>query len=219
MKKPFVIIPAFNEEKHIAKVVNEIKKYSKNIVVVDDGSKDKTYQEAKKTKVIVLRHPINLGKGAALKTGIEYAGKHGADTIIFIDSDGQHNPKDLPRLLNELKNIDVVFTYRNLKSMNMPLIKKIGNFVLNTLLSILFNIRIKDTQCGFKAMTTDAYKKLGLISSDYNIESEIAAKTGKHKLKFKQLPIETVYNDKYKGTTVFDGINIAMRMLWWKLSK
>jgi len=217
--KLFVIIPAFNEANRITGVINEVKKYSKNIVVVDDGSKDKTYQEAKKTNVSVLRHAINLGKGSALRTGTEYANKQGADAIVFIDSDGQHNPKDIPRLIKDVSDTDVVFTYRNLKSMHMPLTKKVGNIVLNTLLKLLFKIKINDTQCGYKIMTSEAYKKLGLISSDYNIESEIAAKTGKYGLRFKQVPIETVYTDKYKGTTVFDGVGIAMRMLWWKFSR
>jgi UDP-N-acetylglucosamine---dolichyl-phosphate N-acetylglucosaminyltransferase len=217
--KLFVIIPAFNEEKHISAVVREVKKYSRNVVVVDDGSKDNTYEAAKKTKTAVLRHVINLGKGAALRTGVEYANKNGADALIFIDSDGQHVPKEIPRLVRALYNADVVFTYRNLKSMRMPLTKKFGNFSLNNLLRILFGINLRDAQCGFKIMTRGAYMRLGLISSDYNIESEIAAKTGKYGLKFKQVPIQTIYTDTYKGTTVFDGLSIAMRMMWWKLSR
>lgn len=217
--KTFVIIPASNEERHITQVVKETKRYSKNVVVVDDGSRDRTFSEAKKTGATVLRHAINLGKGAALRTGAEYANMRGAESLIFIDSDGQHSPSDIPKLLRALEGADVVFTYRNLKSEHMPITKKIGNSVLNTLLKILFKIKVIDTQCGFKAITSKAYKTLRLISSDYNIESEIAAKTGKYGLRFRQLPIETVYNDRYKGTTVFDGANIAMRMLWWKFSR
>ncbi len=217
--KTFIIIPAHNEEENIEKVINETKKFSKNIVVVDDGSGDRTHSEAEKTGATVLKHEINLGKGAALRTGAEYSIKKGAEAVVFIDSDGQHSPSDIPRLLKALEETDVVFTYRNLKSERMPLTKKLGNFALNTLLKLLFGIKIMDTQCGFKAITSRAYKTLKLISSDYNIESEIAAKTGKYRLRFRQLPIETVYNDRYKGTTPLDGANIAMRMLWWKLSR
>ncbi|MBS3133079.1 glycosyltransferase family 2 protein [Candidatus Woesearchaeota archaeon] len=217
--KLFVIIPAFNEGRRIAEVVREVKEYSKNIVVVDDGSKDNTHQIAKKTNAVVLRHLINLGKGAALRTGAEYANANGADAILFIDSDGQHPPKGIPKLAKELENADIVFTYRNFKSAHMPLTKKFGNFFLNKLLAMLFGISLRDAQCGFKIMTKKAYGRLGLISSDYNIESEIAAKTGKYGLRFKQVPIETIYTDAYKGTTVFDGMSIAMRMFWWKLSR
>ncbi|MBI2664965.1 glycosyltransferase family 2 protein [Candidatus Woesearchaeota archaeon] len=217
--KTFAVIPAFNEEKNIAAVVKSVKKHSKNIVAVDDGSQDRTYEEAKKAGVTVLRHIINLGKGAAMRTGSEFALKNGAEAILFIDSDGQHSAEDIPRLEKELDGADVVFTYRNLRSASMPAIKKFGNFVLNAMLSKLFRIKITDTQCGMKIMTADAYRKLHLISSDYNIESEIAAKTGKNKLRFRQLPIETIYTDAYKGTTVFHGIQIAMNMIWWKISR
>ena len=217
--KTFVIIPAFNEGARIGKVVRESQKYSRNIVVVDDGSTDGTFREAAKTKATVLKHVINLGKGSALRTGSEYALRQGADTVIYIDSDGQHSPKDIPRLLKELRNADIVFAYRNLASANMPLTKKFGNFVLDTMLAVFFGVKIIDTQCGFKAITSKAYGKLELISNSYTIESEIAAKTGKHHLRFRQVPIETVYNDGYKGTSVFDGISIALNMLWWKFTE
>ena len=215
----FVIIPAFNEKSRIGKVIRETRKYSRNVVVVDDGSTDATYQEAAKTKVAVLRHVINLGKGAALRTGSEYATMHGADAIVYIDSDGQHAPKDIPRLLWQLRNSDIVFAYRNLGSAHMPLTKKLGNFVLNRMLAVFFGIKIIDTQCGFKAMTKKAYAKMGLMSNAYTIESEIAAKTGKHRLRFRQVPIETIYEDKYKGTSVFDGVRIALNVLWWKFAR
>ena len=217
--KTFLIIPAFNEQKNIFNVIEEAKKHAKNIIAIDDGSKDETYNEAKKTGITVLRHAINLGKGAALKTGSEYAIKKGAEAMIYMDSDGQHAPKDIPRIASELEGKDIVFTYRNLGSIHMPLVKKAGNLFLNTLLKTLFKISIKDTQCGYKALTTDTYRKLKLMSNDYNIESEIVAKTGKYRMRLSQIPIETIYTDKYKGTTILDGIGIAMRMLWWKIGK
>lgn len=217
--KPFVIIPAHNEEKNISKVIVDAKKQSSNIIVVDDGSTDKTYDIALKSSVIVLRHVLNLGKGAALRTGTEYALREGADIVVYIDSDGQHNPSDMPRLLKALKNHDIVFTYRDLGSVQMPATKKLGNWVLNTLSKKLFNIRIKDTQCGYKIIKTSAYKKMDLISNDYLIESEIVAKVGMHNLEFTQEPIATIYADKYRGTNVFHGMSIAMRMLWWKVNR
>lgn len=216
--KTFVIIPAFNEGARIGKVVRESQKYSRNIVVVDDGSTDGTFREAAKTKATVLKHTNNLGKGSALRTGSEYALRQGADTVIYIDSDGQHSPKDIPRLLKELRNADIVFAYRNLARANMPLTKKFGNFVLDGTLTIFFGVKITDSQCGFKAMTNKTYEKLKLTSNGYTVESEIAAKTGKHHLRFRQVPIETVYNDRYKGTNVFDGINIALHILRWKFT-
>ena len=109
MKKIFIIIAAYNEQKNLGAVIDETKKFCKNIIVVDDGSKDKTYEIAKNKGIIALKHIINLGKGAAVKTGADYALKHGAEAIILVDADGQHEPKEIPRFLNSLKGKDIVF--------------------------------------------------------------------------------------------------------------
>ena len=95
-KSVWVIIPAYNESSYIEGVIKKTKKYVKNILVVDDGSEDNTKEIAEKSKSIVLRHLVNLGKGAALKTGCDYAVKKRADIIIAIDADAQHNPNKIP---------------------------------------------------------------------------------------------------------------------------
>ena len=217
----YVIIPAHNEAAHIGAVLERTRKLvaPKKIIVVDDGSRDNTAQEAKKHNVTVLRQVINVGKGSALRTGSIYACGKGAESLIYIDGDGQHDPEDLPRILTALKGNEIVFTFRERKSNNMPLVKKIGNDLIDVLMSVLFHIEVQDTQCGYKAMTRAAYEKMKLISNDYSIESEMVAKTGKYKLKFAQVPIKTIYADRYKGTTIFDGINIVMKMLWWKIAR
>lgn len=215
----FVVIPGFNEGKRIRDVIEKTKRYSQNIIVVDDGSTDTTYEEAEASGVHVLKHIINLGKGAALKTGSAYAIEKGADALIYMDSDGQHKPEDIPTLINALEGKDIVFTYRDIKSKDMPLTKKVGNLGLNFILKALFHIHVNDSQSGYKILTTKTYKQMNLASNDYLIESEMVAKTGKLHLRFTQIPIHTVYQDKYKGTTVIDGVGIGLRMLWWKISK
>ncbi len=217
----YVIIPGHNEEKNIGQVIEKAKKLAaaSRIVVVDDGSHDGTAAEAKKHGVIVIRHIINLGKGAALRTGSQYSLSKGAEALVFMDSDGQHDPEDIPRLLGALKDSSIVFTFRERKSENMPLVKKFGNTFIDMVMQLLFHINVKDSQCGYKAMRKEAYEKLQLMSNDYSIESEIAAKTGKYRLKFAQLPIKTIYADRYKGTTVFDGVKIVLKMLWWRMAR
>lgn len=216
-KKIFAIIPAHNEEKHIGKVVKETKKYIDNVVVVDDGSKDKTKEAAEKSKAIVLRHLVNLGKGAALKTGCDYAVKNKADIIIVIDADAQHDPKDIPKFLENMKRYDVVLAYRK-SNKNMPLILKLGNGFINKTIKFLYGVKVKDSQCGYRAFTPKAYKKLRWKASDYSMESEMIAKIGRHKLSYKEIPIETVYSDRYKGTTILDGVKIVFNLLLWKLN-
>ena len=218
MEKVFAVIAAYNEERHIKKVVVDAKKYVDEVVVVDDGSRDNTKELAKYAGAIVLRHDVNLGKGAALKTGCEFALENGADVIVTIDADTQHDPSDIPRFLSALKGCDVVLSYRKYGKA-MPFILKFGNQFINKTIKFLYGLEIKDSQCGYRAFTIKAYKKLRWKANDYSIESEMIAKIGKCKLSYKELPIETVYADKYKGTTVLDGIKIVFNLLLWKLSK
>lgn len=209
----FIIIPACNEEQHIADVITAAKQYCSNIIVVDDGSIDETfYISSQLTKT--LRLPVNMGKGYALRLGCDYAIKNGADIIVAIDSDGQHQAEDIPRFLNELKDNDIVFGYR--QKGRMPSVLKLGNKGLSWIGKIRYGINLQDSQCGFRAFTKKAYEKIRWNSNDYTVESEMMALTGKHKLKYKELGIQTIYNDKYKGTTVVNGLKIGLDMLFKK---
>ncbi|NQV09004.1 glycosyltransferase family 2 protein [Candidatus Woesearchaeota archaeon] len=214
----WVIIPAYNEQKYISNVIKDVKKYSKNIIVVDDGSSDETFKIAKKSGVVALKHVVNLGKGAALKTGCDYALKHGAERLIAVDADGQHDPKDIPIFVKRLKNVDIVFGIRKLNK-KMPIVLKFGNWFLSWVTKLLYNIDIKDTQCGYRAFTSKTYKKIRWRASDYSMESEIIANVGKNGLKYDFVQIDTIYSDKYKGTTVADGVRIAFNLLVWKLRR
>ncbi|MDP3766184.1 MAG: glycosyltransferase family 2 protein [Nanoarchaeota archaeon] len=212
----WAVIPAYNEEKSIFNIVKKTKKYTSNVVVVDDGSKDKTKEGTEKANAIVLRHIVNLGKGAALKTGCDFAVKKGANFIVALDADAQHNPDDIPRFVEKLRKYDIVFSYRK-ASGEMPLVLRFGNWVISNVVRILYGINLNDTQCGFRAFSREAYKKIRWNASDYSMESEMISRAGKQRLKYVQIPIETIYSDKYKGTTVIDGIKIVLNMFWWKL--
>ena len=215
--KIFAVIPAYNEERHISKIIKKTKKYVDNVVVVDDGSKDETISLAGRSEAVVLTHLVNLGKGAALKTGCDYAVENNAGFIIAIDADAQHNPKDIPRFLESLKDHDIVLGYRKLNR-KMPFVLKFGNWFINKTIRFLYGIKIRDSQCGYRAFTAKAYKKLKWNASDYSMESEMIAKMGKYKLSYAEIPIATIYSDKYKGTTVLDGIKIVFNLLIWKLN-
>ena len=216
-KKIFAIIPAYNEEKYIGRIVGKTKKYVDKVVVVDDGSKDRTASLARRNKAIVLTHLVNLGKGAALKTGCDYAAENSACFIIAIDADAQHNPEDIPRFLESLKGHDIVLGCRKLNR-KMPFVLKFGNWFINKTIRFLYGVKIRDSQCGYRAFTTKAYKKLRWKDSDYSMESEMIAKMGKYKLSYAEIPISTIYSDRYKGTTVLDGIKIVFSLLIWKLN-
>jgi len=216
-KKLFAVIPAHNEEKHILEIVKKTKKYINNVVVVDDGSKDRTVEMAEKANAIVLKHIVNLGKGAALKTGCDYALKNKADILVVIDADAQHDPKEIPRFLDGLKKYKVVLAYRKINR-DMPLVLRFGNWFIDKIIKFLYGIKIKDSQCGYRAFTSNAYKKLRWNASDYSMESEMIAKIGKYKLSYTEIPIETIYPDRYKGTTILDGVKIVFNLFLWKLN-
>jgi len=215
--KIIAVMPAYNEERNIADVIKKTKNYVDEVIVVDDGSVDDTIKEAKNAD-LVLEHMINMGKGLALKTGIEAAIKRRGNIIITIDSDNQHNPKDIPKMVDIIKNedIDIVIGSRSFNR-NMPLSYKIGNIFLYKTFKFLFKVNIVDTQCGFRAFKSNIYNKIRWTASSYSVETEMLIKVGKNRLKYKELPIQTIYEDKYKGTTIFDGIKIFLNMLLWKI--
>lgn|SRR3989344_374633 len=211
-----IIIPARNEEKTIASVISGAKKYGR-VIVVDDGSADSTAAEAQKTGAIVLHHIVNLGKGCALKTGCDYAIHEGAQKLVVIDADAQHNPKQIPEFLNALQNADIVFGYRTLAD-DMPYILRFGNKFISRMTAFLYNISLHDTQCGYRSFTAEAYKKVRWQAHDYSVESEMVSNAGRKRLRCAEIAIPTVYHNKYKGTTVLDGIKIVLKMLWWRVS-
>ena len=142
MENTWIVIAAYNEEKNICNVIDETKKFCNNIVVIDDGSKDNTFKAAKNKKVFVLNHIVNLGKGAAIKTGCDFVLSKGAKTLVLLDGDGQHNPKDIPKFLKALENKDIVFGYRKF-SEKMPFVYRLGNNFINLATKILHKMKLK----------------------------------------------------------------------------
>lgn len=219
MAKTAAVIPAYNEARHISRIITGAKKYVDLVIVVDDGSTDSTFKEAASADIL-SRHIINLGKGSALRTGFELALKNNADVIITMDSDGQNNPADIPRFiraLNEGKS-DIVVGARSFNK-NMPFIFRLGNIGLRKIFQFLFGLKIHDTQSGYRAFKAENYQKIKWQSTDYSVEAEMLANAGKHKLKVAEIPIATRYLNRYKGTTIIDGISIFFKMLVWKLRR
>ncbi len=211
-----VIIPAYNEGKTIFEVITNTKKFASNIIVVDDGSRDNTAAEAARAGAKVVRHKVNLGKGAALKTGCDYALKREVEKIITLDADGQHDPKEIPSFISALEQHDIAFGSRKAPE-SMPKVFKFGNKVITKMLQLLYGVRVEDSQCGYRSFRTAAYPQIRWGATDYYVETEMAIRAGKKKLKHTTVPIETIYADKYKGTTVFDGVGIVVKMIGWKI--
>ena len=197
-KKIFILIPAFNEETVIREVITEIKKAGyENIIVVDDGSADNTQIAAQKEiGVISLRHSINRGKGAAVKTGIEAAKMLGADIVVTIDGDGQHNPDDIARMLELIEQgNDVVLGSRLKNPKGMPLWKIAANHFGNFCTWAIYGLWVTDSQSGFRAYSKKAIQLIDTKTDRYEYDSEVIREIYRNKLKFTETPIEVRYTE------------------------
>jgi glycosyltransferase involved in cell wall biosynthesis len=216
-KKVVAVLPAYNEEKRIGEVIGKLKSYVDEIVVSDDGSRDRSVEVARRAGAKVVSAPINKGAGHATRIGCEYAiEKVGADVVVLIDADGQHPPEKIPELLKEIeKGYEFVFTNRLADSRGMPFVKKIGNLWLSFVTNLLAGTSISDTQSGFRAFTASAYKKMGMKTDGYEICSEFVLKVGRRKIRYCQIPISSEYDEwtKRKGTSIKTGVVVFFRLI------
>lgn len=213
----FVIIPVFNEQEKVGIFLRKLKKITNRILVVDDGSEDESFEIIRRLKIPVIRHSINLGKGAAMKTGAQVAWKLGAERIIFMDGDDQHDPKVLPLIFKKLDSgNDLVFASRTI-STKIPLARYFGNRIGAYLIKLFLGINRSDPFCGCFGITKRAYNRIVWDSPNYNVETEINAKIIKNKIKYAEVPIPTIYLDKYKGITILDAIKIMLSIPRFKL--
>lgn len=214
--KTFCVIPAFNEEKNITAVVNQVKFIVDVVVVVDDGSTDKTADLANKSGAILLKHIINRGQGAALKTGARYCLNKGADIIIHFDADGQFLSQDIEKIIAPIKSgeAQVVFGSRFLddkNNSNMPFFKKYFIMPLAKAVNrIFFNVNLTDPQSGFRAMTLEAAKKINWKQDRMAHCSEIMFEVKKSNLKVKEVPIKVIYHNF--GQNFSGGIKILKEL-------
>lgn len=212
------IIPVFNESNVLSNLITKTLGFVDHVVVVDDGSREPIAKKLPAMQnVTVLRHLVNLGKGASLTTGMQWALRQRTEYVVFLDGDGQHDPVEIPSLLTTLREgaFDVVFGCRQFHA-SMPLVARLGNIYLTNALRIMFGIQVSDTQSGFRAIRTAAYEQLAWSSPRYAVETEMIVNAGKHKLTYTEVPISTIYLNQYKGTTVIDGLKIFINMLTWK---
>ncbi len=215
-----IVIPAYNEGRRLNQVIASIRKMTSGfpIIIVDDGSKRPVRLRAK-SDLTILRHQINLGKGAALKTGVDYAFDHQAQAVILMDADGQHDPAEIPDFVEKLEQkYDLVFGTRR-TGQDMPMSRLLLNKFSSILVNLLFGVYVSDIPSGFRALTQKAYRKVFWESARYSVETEMVVNLGKHRdeLKYIEIPVKTVYKDLYKGFTVLNALSIFWQVLWWKL--
>jgi len=209
--KIICVIPAFNEAKTISEVVVKVGQQVDVVVVVDDGSSDNTASLAQTAGAIVLRHPINRGQGAALRTGTQYALDQGADVIVHFDSDGQFVAEEISEVVAPIVNgeVDAVFGSRFLgKENNLPLFKKKVILPLGRLFNLIFlGVHFTDSQIGFRALSAQAARRLNWQQDKMAHASEILWLTRLVKIKYREIGVTVHYADF--GQRLSGGFKIA----------
>ena len=218
-----IVIPAYNEAGAIGNTVGELIGYGFKVVVVDDGSADETGKILTKMPVHYLRHPVNLGQGAALQTGLRYALQLPVSYFVTFDADGQHRPEDIPLLVQSLENrdLDIVFGSRfmGLKAKNLRLSRAIMLKAAIWVNYVFTGMRLTDAHNGFRAMNRAFLQKAVLQENKMAHATEIMAQTKMHGFRYGECPVEIRYTPYSiaKGQRNIDGWRILQSLILSKL--
>lgn len=221
--KIVAVIPAYNEASRVGVVVRSVQRHVDCAVVVDDGSGDATAAAAAESGALVVRHPENVGAGGATMTGIEAARILGADVVVTIDADEQHDSQDIPAILRPVLegHADIVFANRfgpaaTGKHRNrIPAIRRFFNAVGNVVTFLATGLWIRDSQCGFKVFGPRALREVRLQTRGFEFCTEIIREAGHHRWRIAEVPVKVVYSayTLAKGQSFAMGVKTALQIL------
>ena len=222
--KPFVVvgIPAFNEENSIARVIMEAQKFADAVVVCDDGSSDLTAEIAERLGADVVRHEQNSGYGSAIRSLFERAREFGADILVTLDADGQHNPAEIPNVVKPITagKADVVIGSRFIKAngtTEMPLYRRMGAKLITKMVNGSSKNGVSDAQSGFRAYNRDAIDCLSLVEVGMGASVEILLEANRHDLKIYEVPSTCKYENGDVATStenpVSHGVGVVMSIV------
>lgn len=218
--KVLIGIPAYNEEIGIGSIVLSASKVADEVVVVDDGSSDRTAEIASKAGATVIRHGFNRGKGSGIKTLFDYAKRENVDILVVMDGDGQHRTADIPKVVRPIEedSADIVIGSRyidNFDGGETPVYRRFGQEFLNTLVNFFSDTPLTDSQSGFRALSRSAVEMLDLETDSFCIESEMILKAIENDLEIEERPIEPRYEGTGSSTwnPIQHGLTICMYLL------
>ena len=196
-----VVIPAYNEDRFIGSVVLKARQAAQTVIVVDDGSSDRTRLIAEAAGAVVVRHEANQGKGSALNTGLAAARARQPDVVVFLDADGQHDPLDIPALIEPLLQgqADIVTGSRFLQRLNRaPAYRRFGQRVITALTNATSGVKVTDSWSGFRALSRRAAERVRFQESGWGIEPEIQFQASTHGLVMVDVPVDVAYHEPAK---------------------
>jgi len=212
----FIIIPTYNEATVIQETLQPLIENGYQLIIVDDGSTDETASKICSLPVTIIQHSINLGQGAALQTGMTYALSQNAEIIVHFDADGQHNHKDIERLIQPILEgrAEIVLGSRFLDkehTREIPPLKRILLRLATLFTMMVSGIRLTDTHNGFRAFSRNAAQQIDIRENNMAHASEIIHKIARAKLSYTEVPVHILYTQysQRKGQSVFNSINIV----------
>jgi glycosyltransferase involved in cell wall biosynthesis len=222
--KVYVVIPAYNEGTVIFRVVSDVKRAGYPVVVIDDGSSDTTAEQARAAGATVIKHPFNLGQGAALQTGIDYALTQAADCIVTFDADGQHRVSDISHLTDALvrERADFALGSRFLgQAPDMPALRRLVLHAATAFTRLTTGLQLTDTHNGLRAMTRRGAAAIKLRQNRMAHASECLAQIAVSGLRYVEQPVTIEYSaySLAKGQHVRDAVHILLDLFARKLHR
>ncbi len=216
MHKITAIIPAYNEQLSVGSIALQVKKYVDRVIVVDDGSTDRTADIVKLAGVELISHPKNMGKGVALETGFKAV--ENADIIVTVDADGQHKISDIPKLIKPIIDgeADIVngSRYINGGENDTPIYRRVGQTVLDMATNFNSKINVTDSQSGFRAFSKETLPVFEFEQTGYGIESEMLIEASNANFRIKEVEIEVRYDvDGSKQNPVTHGVGVLLKVV------
>ena len=218
-------IPCYNTGDSIESIVSKAREVVDEVVVIDDGSSDDTAELAKKAGAKVFKHDQNRGYGEAIKTSFNVARTHKADVLVTIDGDGQHDPEEIPRLLEPILNgqADLVIGNRFLLSAyneTMPIYRGFGIRTINSVWNFGSKVKVSDTQSGFRAYNKKIFQQMSLSEKGMGVSIEVLEKSRRNGAIIKEVPISCLYYNRKIHLGAFKhGIGVALSVLRIRLSQ
>lgn len=204
--KPRVValIACYNEDAHISEVVRRTRPHVDTVVVIDDGSPDSTAETAKKAGAIVLRHEVNQGKGAAIRTGMLCAVEKGFDLMVFLDGDGQHNPDQIRKFveMQQATQASIVVGNRMGDVEKMPFIRKWTNQFTSWMISRLATQPVPDSQCGYRLLHRSVAPDIHIATQNFDTESEMLIQAGRAGHRIVSVRVDTIYEGQEKASKI-----------------
>lgn len=204
MTKSLTALPVFNERAHVGKVVDETLRFSRDVLVVDDGSTDGTSQVlAARNDIHIVTHGKNLGYGAALKSAFDYAIAEGYDVLVTIDCDGQHEPRRIPSLIRATRSADIASGSRYLTHFPgdsaPPEPRRRVNRIITEEINRRLGLNLTDAFCGFKAYRVDALRRIEVTDPGYAMPLELWVQAAFHGLRILEVPVPLIYLDEKRS--------------------